>query len=245
MAKTPRNRRIPCIPGHPGNSTTIPSLHRPTRPTRPVDHPTGPPTHRPPTLPPHLGTRPEGPWGPGPPLRAPVFLFLFSPARPPPLTLRAAHSPRDQKHSALWAAGLGGRRSSRSVAIARFESQLLRLRPPPPKSLARLSSSTRSSGSSSGCEISGPRRLDTSTSTLEDDGPPAVALLRKGISLPAVAVVGAKTITHRRSHAGSGSRKAETGRYKRILADTISTFPQAHVRAGPRARTGVPYQRRR
>ena len=145
----------------------------------------------------------------------------------------------------LWAAGLGGRRSSRSVAIARFESQLLRLRPPPPKSLARLSSSTLSSGSSSGCEISGPRRLDTSTSTLEDDGPPAVALLRKGISLPAVAVVGAKTITHRRSHAGSGSRKAETGRYKRILADTISTFPQAHVRAGPRARTGVPYQRRR
>ena len=34
--------------------------------------------------------------------RAPcVFLFLFFPARPPPLTPRAVHSTGDQKHSAL------------------------------------------------------------------------------------------------------------------------------------------------
>ena len=37
------------------------------------------------------------PWAPGPP----CFLFLFSPARPPPSDRPTPHSPRDQKHSAL------------------------------------------------------------------------------------------------------------------------------------------------
>ena len=76
VAKTPRNRRTPCIPGHPGNSTTIPSLHRPTRPTRPVDHPTGRPAHHLPPFGPTLGTRPDGPLSPGP-LAPPLFFCFF------------------------------------------------------------------------------------------------------------------------------------------------------------------------
>ena len=48
------------------------------------------------------GIHPHGRWvrgAPAPPA-PPVFLFLFFPARPPPLTPRAEHSPGDQKRSA-------------------------------------------------------------------------------------------------------------------------------------------------
>ena len=40
-------------------------------------------------------------WGWAPPRAPCVFLFLFSPARPQPLDLRAAHLPWNQKRSAL------------------------------------------------------------------------------------------------------------------------------------------------
>ena len=60
VAKTLQNVRVSMHSGHPSNSATIPSLHRPTRPTRPVDHPTGRPAHHLPPLGPTLGTRPDG-----------------------------------------------------------------------------------------------------------------------------------------------------------------------------------------
>ena len=75
VAKTLQNVRVSMHSGHPSNSATIPSLHRPTRPTRPVDHPTGRPAHHLPPLGPTLGTRPDGPLSPGP-LGPPLF-FVF------------------------------------------------------------------------------------------------------------------------------------------------------------------------
>ena len=102
VAKTLQNVRVSMHSGHPSNSATIPSLHRPTRPTRPVDHPTGRPAHHLPPLGPTLGTRPDGPLSPGPPPGAPFFVFCFlrSLAGSNRPTTRAAHLPRDQKHSA-------------------------------------------------------------------------------------------------------------------------------------------------
>ena len=76
VVKTLQNVRVSMHSGHPSNSATIPSLHRPTRPTRPVDHPTGRPAHHLPPLGPTLGTRPDGPLSPGP--LAPPRCFLFS-----------------------------------------------------------------------------------------------------------------------------------------------------------------------
>ena len=91
VAKTLQNVRVSMHSGHPSNSATIPSLHRPTRPTRPVDHPTGRPAHHLPPLGPTLGTRPDGPLSPGP--LPPPLCFLFSwlarsLSRPGPVTDR-------------------------------------------------------------------------------------------------------------------------------------------------------------
>ena len=93
VAKTLQNVRVSMHSGHPSNSATIPSLHRPTRPTRPVDHPTGRPAHHLPPLGPTLGTRPDGPLSPGPLGPPLVFCFLFlwlarSLSRPGPATHR-------------------------------------------------------------------------------------------------------------------------------------------------------------
>ena len=78
VVKTLQNVRVSMHSGHPSNSATIPSLHRPTRPTRPVDHPTGRSAHHLPPLGPTLGTRPDGPLSPGPLGPQLVFCFLFS-----------------------------------------------------------------------------------------------------------------------------------------------------------------------
>ena len=85
VVKTLQNVRVSMHSGHPSNSATIPSLHRPTRPTRPVDHPTGRPAHHLPPFGPTLGTRPDGPLSPGPLPPPPCFLFFVFMARSQPL----------------------------------------------------------------------------------------------------------------------------------------------------------------
>ena len=55
---------------------------------------------------------------PGPRAPGPVFLFLFSPARPPTLTRLALHSPRDQKRSARGSGSASRRDAERRRRVA-------------------------------------------------------------------------------------------------------------------------------